>query len=315
MEQKRTLWIIAAVGVFLLVVVGAALILYSPSLHNSKASASHKTTDDWMEPSAPAAPEPIAPPAANPDGTQAPDGTMNANALPGQLPDGTQPGANGSAPASTAPNGTPAGQPVQSDNVTVISGNTTVYGTGTTTIDLNTLKASHAQPSSNVTAQNQMAENAMNTTASQQQSYNYQQSAQEPAYEEPKASVKTTSAKVTKTAAKSSSKKTEQTSAAKTTAKTASAAPAKVADRWWVQAASFSAKKNADDARATLEANKISSEVFTWKDSKGKLFYRVRIGPYTTKSEAEYWQARIKYIDQFAKVDSYVVNSSAKAVK
>ena len=30
MEQKKTLWIIAATGLFLLVVIGAAIILYSP---------------------------------------------------------------------------------------------------------------------------------------------------------------------------------------------------------------------------------------------------------------------------------------------
>ena len=35
MEQKRILWIVAAVGIFLLVVVGAALILYAPQKQNS----------------------------------------------------------------------------------------------------------------------------------------------------------------------------------------------------------------------------------------------------------------------------------------
>ena len=36
MEQKKTLWIIAAVSVFLLVVMGAAVILYNPVIGNSK---------------------------------------------------------------------------------------------------------------------------------------------------------------------------------------------------------------------------------------------------------------------------------------
>ncbi len=40
MEQKKTLWIIAAVSVFLLVVMGAAMILYNPILGNSKKTAS-----------------------------------------------------------------------------------------------------------------------------------------------------------------------------------------------------------------------------------------------------------------------------------
>jgi len=51
--------------------------------------------------------------------------------------------------------------------------------------------------------------------------------------------------------------------------------------------------------------------VFTYKDSKGNLFYRVRVGPYTTKSEAEYWKNRIEAIDLFAKSGSYITNSSA----
>ena len=82
-----------------------------------------------------------------------------------------------------------------------------------------------------------------------------------------------------------------------------------------MQVASYSTKKNADDARATLESNKIPSEVFTYTDAKGKVFYRVRIGSYTTSSEAEYWKTQVAKIDQFANAQSYVVNSSAKAVK
>jgi cell division septation protein DedD len=303
MEQKRTLWIIAAVGVFLLVVVGAALILYSPSLHRTPAAASKEKTEDWQAQTVPAAPVSVSPLNAAADGTTvpSPDGMTS---LPPQQNKGT----DMNTPAQNSAGGAAANQPIQSDNLTVISGNTNVYGTGTTTIDLNTLKSSGSSASA-VTPQNQMAANAMNSTYSQQPaqpSYNYQ----EPANEESKAAA----AKTTAAAAKTSSAKTTAAPAKKTTAaKTAPAA--KIADCWWVQAVSYTAKKNADEARTTLESNKIPNEVFTWKDSKGKLFYRVRVGPYTTKSEAEYWQSRIKYIDQFAKVDSYVVNSSAKAAK
>ena len=44
MEQKRTLWIIAAVGVFLLVVLGAALILYSPKATSGQIASGHNST-------------------------------------------------------------------------------------------------------------------------------------------------------------------------------------------------------------------------------------------------------------------------------
>ena len=49
MEQKKTLWIVAAAGIFLLVVVGAALILYSPSVHQTSVQqSSFDPTSGWI---------------------------------------------------------------------------------------------------------------------------------------------------------------------------------------------------------------------------------------------------------------------------
>ena len=45
MEQKKTLWIIAAVGIFLLVVLGGAAIVYRSSVKDTPIIASAKTTD------------------------------------------------------------------------------------------------------------------------------------------------------------------------------------------------------------------------------------------------------------------------------
>lgn len=56
----------------------------------------------------------------------------------------------------------------------------------------------------------------------------------------------------------------------------------------------------------TLDENRIPSEVFTYKDSKNTLYYRVRVGPYTTKSEAEYWKNRICQIADFKNSQSYI---------
>ena len=77
------------------------------------------------------------------------------------------------------------------------------------------------------------------------------------------------------------------TSTAKTTTSAVKTAPTKLPDQFWVQVASFTGKKNAEEAREALAAAKISSEIFTYKDAKGTVFYRLRVGPYTTKSEAE----------------------------
>ena len=121
----------------------------------------------------------------------------------------------------------------------------------------------------------------------------------------------------TTSTAKPAAKSTASTTAKKTTTVAKAAAPAqtKLADKFWVQAASYASKKSADEARSALESNKIPSEVFTYTDAKGKVFYRVRVGPYTTSSEAEYWKTQVAKIDRFADSQSYIVNSSAKATK
>ena len=80
--------------------------------------------------------------------------------------------------------------------------------------------------------------------------------------------------------------------------------------RYWVQVASYSNKKGAENARSILDENKIPSDIFTYTDTKNNLFYRVRIGPYTTKSEAEYWKARIEQIDFFKNSKCYVTTTT-----
>lgn len=282
MEQKRTLWIIAASGVFLLVVVGAALILYSPSLHNTQTQqAAFNPADGWTTP-------------AFTTTTVSPEQPFTGSTDAFAQNNINVPDFSGDRPAPASPFDTPAtamsevpSNAIQTNNLTVYSDNTTVYGSGSTTIDLNTLKSAP------------VASTPAAKTSEPAPRYNYEQ---------PKASApvaKAEPAKSTKPAAKAN------TPAKAAPAKKA-AAPAKVADRFWVQAAAYTTKKNADDARATLENNKIPSEVFTYTDSKGKVFYRVRIGPYTTSSEAEYWKTQVAKIDQFANVQSYIVNSSAK---
>jgi cell division protein FtsN len=79
-----------------------------------------------------------------------------------------------------------------------------------------------------------------------------------------------------------------------------------------VQVASYSTKDNADEARKVLDAKDLPCEVFTFtKDSK--LYYRVRVGPYKTESEAEKWKKSVDAIDMFKTAQSYVVDSSARA--
>jgi cell division septation protein DedD len=68
---------------------------------------------------------------------------------------------------------------------------------------------------------------------------------------------------------------------------------------FWIQTGSFSNKANAEKARETLGARYLNAEIFT-KDTAGKTTYRVRVGPYKTKAEADYWLGTVKEIPGFS---------------
>ncbi len=210
---------------------------------------------------------------------------------------------------------TPAEGTTQIENMTVIAtGNTNVYSVGAdgpATIDLNNVREVADEPA--VKAQNRAAEAAIRETNTVRRNVEVSDVLVENSYKD-----------VSKATASSNVRRAERSSSANVSApvkkaapaakKTEAKAPAKVEripDRFWVQAASYSAKKNADEARSVLEQKKIQCEVFTFTDAKGTLYYRVRVGPYTTRKEAEYWKKKIDEIPLFSKNGSFVTNSSA----
>ena len=310
MEQKRILWIVASVGLFLLVVVGFSLILYSPTQRQDPVITNNQSTNDiWastqnvtpINPNYQASMLQGTPleNTVNLDGTQVQQGLNPTQSVIGQQTPQFQgmpnqpysvPNGNNVLPSDSM---TLVGQQ-QVKDVTVISENTKVITSGGTTIDLTGLTVNSAtQP---VVTQN------INTTSQTEKTVvatSNKQSSPTAKVE----SAKTTSTKNTTTAKASS---TTKTASAKTTT------PAPITHKFWIQAGSYSSKKNAEEARNALSAEKIASEIFTYTDSNGTLFYRVRVGPYTTKSEAEYWQSRIALIDKFSSSKTYITDSSAK---
>lgn len=310
MEQKRTLWIVAAAGVFLLVVVGAALLLsfqtkdpvqtyYTPA---DGFISSAKAPDTVFEPGVPPSQRPASPD-GNADNGVAPVFEQDSNTS--RISDAGQADAtiDTSGTEGSYPENTPAA--MTAGNVTVFTDNTLVYGTGsTTTIDLNTLKSSPASASSVTPQNNYTASQMKEASAPQSPSYTASENyyAPAPGASRPAVKKETAPAETVKSPAKT-------TVAKKSTAVSAKSAAAEKPSSYWIQVGSYEAKKFADNARSALEENKIPNEVFTYKDSKGKLFYRVRVGPYTTKSEAEYWQKRIAATDDFANTSSYIVKN------
>jgi len=286
MEQKRTLWIIAAAGMFLLVVLGAAFILYSPA----QKCAPQSIAQNYQVPSQPQQPV---------SGWQTVPGAYNGNQL---LPP-------------------PQGE-IRTNDLTVYSENTKVYGTETaegTVIDLNALKAvTEMAPAQETVPQTQAQPQNINITV------NLPETKIETAAPAPVISVTEVPVQIVQAdkpapapvreapAPKAEPKASVQvkTAPAKAPAKTAETkvVEAKQAElaKYWVQAAAYSNKKTAENARTVLDDNKIPADIFTYQDAKGKVFYRVRVGPYTTKSEAEYWRTKISKISDFSKADSYI---------
>lgn len=312
MEQKKTLWIVAASGVFLLVVAGAALLL---SFQKTGTSQTYSNPADGWVSSAKVPDSSIF--AENNQALNSSSQTAEQDAVQ-PLP---QSDANTIAQTGFEPqnqfaqntnqqneSSTPNENPINAKNVTVITDSALVYGTGTTTtIDLNALKT-NPNAVSQVTPQNTY-------TADQIKENNRSEKSEKPSIPQakteskPKTVAKTTA--VSKTLPKKETPAKTVTATAKTSSKTAKSAKttAQKPVSYWIQVGSYEAKKSADEARTSLENNKIPNEVFTYNDTKGILFYRVRVGPYTTKSEAEYWQKRIASTNEFAKVNSYIVQN------
>jgi DedD protein len=97
---------------------------------------------------------------------------------------------------------------------------------------------------------------------------------------------------------------TAQTAQTRTTPKAAAPAarPApkpqqsKSYNAYWVQTGSFPSRTQADKAKEILAAKGLTA-IIENGDVRGETWYRVRIGPYTSQNEADYWLSLIKSIN------------------
>jgi DedD protein len=76
------------------------------------------------------------------------------------------------------------------------------------------------------------------------------------------------------------------------------ASPARLITDYWVQAGAFAAIIRAEDARDHLASKGLTS-IIENREIEGRTWYRVRMGPYTSENEANYWLALVKEIDGF----------------
>lgn len=106
--------------------------------------------------------------------------------------------------------------------------------------------------------------------------------------------------------------KTEKKTPQKTEKPAVKTSPAQktVSTLYWVQTASLTSRLNAEAARDTLTSKHMKAEIFTKETATG-LTYRVRVGPFKNKTEAEYWLKKIKEIKGFE--GSYVTQDRKKS--
>jgi cell division protein FtsN len=89
-----------------------------------------------------------------------------------------------------------------------------------------------------------------------------------------------------------------KTAPAPGTVSAAKSAAFKAQQDYWVQTGAFSAKIRAEGAKETL-ADKGITSIIDDREVGGKTWYRVRVGPYTSETEARYWLALVQSIEGF----------------
>ena len=280
MEKKKILWIVVIVAVFLLILFGAAIIFYSPSRSNGQ-NLQQAT-------------------ALTPAGVNA---TRDASTQSKIDPDswvrepGNTPGLDTTLkPTSgdihlTIVNGDNAGANYGTMDVSRLTDpNAPKSGTETSATNTDPNGASQALPLSAIPGQsgNVTVVNANAATAPVVVSQSTKQ-----------------------TAVASTEKSNAKQAATATAAKAVAVTPAKTVTvtEYWIQTGSFSSKLNAEKARETLTARYLKAEIFT-KDSSNTTNYRVRVGPYKSKNEADYWLGTVKEIPDFK--GSYVSEVKTK---
>lgn len=283
MEQKRTLWIVAAVGVFLLVVLGAALILYTPqskqaTIANSRVTNSSTASNGWIS-LAPSAPLQTS---TNTDEKveEEKDNVLSDKEIPN-----------------------PAKTELRTEEVNIYAENANVYSEKT---ELNKL-------GENATVKAESSEKPTTIVLTEPEK-TAEAKTSKPEVSKPRSNVavKNSASEKQKAPAKPEHKNTAKT--AKTGQNKSVSAKPSVKEpeivQYWVQVSALTSRKSADEARNKLGENQITADVFTYTDNKKQLFYRVRVGPYTTKSEAEYWRTKISKIDSFQNSSSYITSTT-----
>lgn len=254
MEQKKVIWIVVSIGVFLLIVIGAGLFLTYQKSQGIKSNPAFSQV--------------------KPNTTVEPSDWVRQN--------GTMPTPDASQPET------------QGDGNLVIG-----YGEEPETTETESTEplASGDTVTVNVTLNNNSPTLESKSTDTQDKVVS------EPAI---KTSTKASDKTQTSTTSSASTNKTSTTVSTKVTTSvntTSTKAVSKTVTEYWIQASSYKTRTKAEDAKNLFDASGLKA-LITTKDIDGITWYRVRLGPYALKAEADNWLLKIKKIDGFS--ESYV---------
>lgn len=275
MEQKKILWVILSVSLFVLIIFGIALFLYSPSRNSATALAGGETVPYETT-------------------------TTSTNVDPdlwARDPDRVA-GLDRNAPAA-------AGNIINLNNLNIIS--TDGQSGQTNGIDVSDLTVQAGDADVSGLPKELAAQIGIDTAPEQPEEQPVSEKKEE-------APIQPQAAVAVQTQPKPVVEKKPAQASASVTIKPKAKTPAKpaapqVQTLYWVQTASLASRINAERARDKLAAQHMKVEIFTKETSSG-LTHRVRVGPFTNNTEAKYWLNSIKKIEGFEK--SYVTEEKVK---
>lgn len=287
MEKKKLLLVAVSVGVFLVIVISASILIFTPKTGaGASLSASRQI---------PAGPGATLLPSALPEASLPLTSLPQAELMPEVLSLAALPQAPSSLDSTSLVKSTQGVRGIQQSS-------------GIHTLQETQFYINGEQPFENPAAGKTNRDSAANITInvpspSAAAVPDVQATASRPA-ESPRRTA--APAKPAPVAAKSAPVKPAPKPQAKTAAKpaAASAKPAaqssqKAYNDYWVQTGAFSTKVRAEGVKDTLASKGITSIIVN-REQDGKTLFRVRVGPYTSKTEANYWLELVKSIDEFS---------------
>ena len=260
MEKKKLLLVAISVGIFLVLTIGAALLAFTPkSTSGTFAVASYPTGIDTGMNVPPPPSDQGSVPAANDAGQRT--NTQSAPLDPVELV---------RSPGNTPGLTLPPEEKIRQENDLYVNG----AGRNTETV------ISVPKPSTAAVPDAPPAGRA------------------DPIAKAAPAPSTTTAAPPTSTPAQAPKPAAQSPAASTQTQPKPAPAQTRVYDDYWVQTGAFSTVARAEGVKETLESKGITS-IIENREVNGSTFFRVRVGPYTSQNEANYWLSLIRSISGF----------------